>query len=184
MHSTSNPTIRTPMPIHPMKATTATVSPPRRSPNIPIVWRNSSSSGTATMRTRRRTTSTASEELQQLHEKEAMADFRDYAMYTRIVNGIVRTQEKTKDCKLKQENETCLAHVVGARNDCSCCRSPLLNKKEDNEHMVCQIIATRGDSEVLRSSQEMPGTLSGGPGINSDLVLEEDEQTMMFAMDM
>jgi hypothetical protein len=38
-------------------------------------------------------------------------------MFTRIVDGICKTQQKTKDCKLKQENDLCLAHIIGARND-------------------------------------------------------------------
>lgn len=121
----------------------------------------------------------------QLYEEEEMADFRDYVMFTRIVNGIVRTQEETKDYKLKQENDTCLAHVIGARND-SC----LL--KENERHLD----AARGDSEALRSYQQMPRTSSGGPDylrmlINSTLQTEAPEQDElileddgMFAMDM
>jgi hypothetical protein len=60
----------------------------------------------------RRTTS----ELQ-LCEEQDLADFRDYVMFTRIVDGICKTQQETEDCKLKQENDLCLAHIIGTRND-------------------------------------------------------------------
>jgi hypothetical protein len=58
---------------------------------------------------------TASE--QQLCEEHEMADFRDYLMFTRIVDGICKTQHETKDYKIKQENDLCLAHIIGTRND-------------------------------------------------------------------
>jgi hypothetical protein len=58
---------------------------------------------------------TASE--QQLCEEHEMADFRDYLMFTRIVDGICKTQQETKDYKLKHENDMCLAHIIGTRND-------------------------------------------------------------------
>jgi hypothetical protein len=60
----------------------------------------------------RRTTS----ELQ-LCEEQDLADFRDYVMFTRIVDGICKTQQETMDYKLKQENDLCLAHIIGTRND-------------------------------------------------------------------
>jgi hypothetical protein len=53
----------------------------------------------------------------QLCEEQDLADFRDYVMFTRIVDGICKTQQETKDFKLKQENDVCLAHIIGARND-------------------------------------------------------------------
>jgi hypothetical protein len=60
----------------------------------------------------RRTTSEV-----QLCEEQDLADFRDYVMFTRIVDGICKTQQETKDYKLKQENDLCLAHIIGTRND-------------------------------------------------------------------
>jgi hypothetical protein len=53
----------------------------------------------------------------QLCEEQDLADFRDYVMFTRIVDGIYKTQQETKDYKLKQENDLCLAHIIGTRND-------------------------------------------------------------------
>ncbi|EEC46668.1 predicted protein [Phaeodactylum tricornutum CCAP 1055/1] len=52
----------------------------------------------------------------QLCEEEEHADFRDYVMFTRIVDGIARQQEKLKDHRAKRENDRSLAHVIGTRN--------------------------------------------------------------------
>lgn len=52
----------------------------------------------------------------QLHEDEQVADFRDYLMFSRIVDGITRQQEATTDYKLRQTNDMCLAHIIGTRN--------------------------------------------------------------------
>jgi hypothetical protein len=60
----------------------------------------------------RRTTSEV-----QLCEEQEMAEFRDYVMFSRIVDGIYKTQQETKDYKLKRENDLCLAHIIGTRND-------------------------------------------------------------------
>jgi hypothetical protein len=53
----------------------------------------------------------------QLCEEQEMAEFRDYVMFSRIVDGIYKTQQETKDYKLKRENDLCLAHIIGTRND-------------------------------------------------------------------
>jgi len=57
---------------------------------------------------------TLSEE--QLHDEERMADFRDYVMFNRIVNGIAKTQHKTLSYSTKQSNDMCLANIIGVRN--------------------------------------------------------------------
>lgn len=50
----------------------------------------------------------------QLCEDEALADYRDYVVYSRIVNGISRQQETNHF--FRQENNKCLAHIVSTRN--------------------------------------------------------------------
>jgi hypothetical protein len=52
----------------------------------------------------------------QLYEEEAMADYRDYAMYQRIVDGIQKTQRKTRDCRWRHANDVSLQHVYRARH--------------------------------------------------------------------
>jgi len=53
----------------------------------------------------------------QLCEDEALADYRDYIVYSRIVNGISRQQECSHDMYCRQENDKCLAHIVSTRNN-------------------------------------------------------------------
>jgi hypothetical protein len=50
----------------------------------------------------------------QLREDEELADFRDYVMFSRIVERI--SQQQTQDYRLRQQNDQCLAHVIGTRN--------------------------------------------------------------------
>ena len=50
-------------------------------------------------------------------EEEAMADFRDYAMFARIVDGITKAQQKTRDCRWRHENDLSLQHVYRARQE-------------------------------------------------------------------
>jgi len=52
----------------------------------------------------------------QLCEDQEMADFRDYVMFSRIVDGISKQQHQTKDYWLRRENDMCLAHIIGTRN--------------------------------------------------------------------
>jgi hypothetical protein len=72
-----------------------------RSPSIPIA------SG--------RPSRTLSEIL--LDEEEVMADVRDFAMFTRIVDGITKAQQGTRDCRWRHENDVSLQHVYKARNE-------------------------------------------------------------------
>jgi hypothetical protein len=53
----------------------------------------------------------------QLYEEEAMADYRDYAMFQRIVDGIQKTQSQTRDCRWRHENDLSLQHVYKARHE-------------------------------------------------------------------
>ena len=56
---------------------------------------------------------TASEN--QLSEDEAMADYKDYIMYSRIVNGISRQNSQRKDVQLLYENQLCLGNIMRTR---------------------------------------------------------------------
>jgi hypothetical protein len=76
------------------------LSPETRSKSIPIT---------------RRLKRTVSEI--QLDEEEALADFRDYAMFTRIVEGISKAQQQTRDCRWRHANDVSLQHVFKARNE-------------------------------------------------------------------
>ena len=52
----------------------------------------------------------------QLLEDEEVAEFRDYVMFSRIADRIARQQNETKDFRLRQQNDMCLAHLIGVRN--------------------------------------------------------------------
>lgn len=51
-----------------------------------------------------------------LCEDEEMADFRDYVFFSRVIDGIARQQRATESSWLRQENDECLAHIIGTRN--------------------------------------------------------------------
>ena len=46
-----------------------------------------------------------------------MADYRDYAMFTRIVAGIKETQSQTRDCRWRHENDISLQHLYRTRHE-------------------------------------------------------------------
>lgn len=50
-----------------------------------------------------------------LDEDEEHADYRDFVMFARIVDGMIRSQEQTTNESLRGENDRCLAHVIGTR---------------------------------------------------------------------
>lgn len=52
----------------------------------------------------------------QLLEDQEMADFRDYCMFSRIVDRMSRSQREMLNRNLRYENDQCLAHVIGTRN--------------------------------------------------------------------
>lgn len=68
---------------------------------------------------------TASEN--QLSEDEAMADYKDYIFYSRIVNGISRQNSQRKDVQLLYENQLCLGNIMRTRQ---------YNVDDDSEHYL------------------------------------------------
>jgi hypothetical protein len=52
-----------------------------------------------------------------LQEEETIADYRDFAMFSRIVQGIHKTQQETKDCRWRYANDLTLQHIYKARNE-------------------------------------------------------------------
>lgn len=81
----------------------------------------------------------------QLHEDEEQADFRDYVMFTRIVGRLARQQHETKDYRLRQENDMCLAHFIGTRNGSRDLPDPIIkesfqpNSYHQNQQMLAEI---------------------------------------------
>ena len=52
----------------------------------------------------------------QLCEDEALADYRDYCMFVRIVDGISRRQSTNQDLDLIYECDACLANIRRTRS--------------------------------------------------------------------
>eukprot|EP00977_Amphora_coffeiformis_P002551 scaffold482_cov266-Amphora_coffeaeformis.AAC.14 len=50
-----------------------------------------------------------------LVHQEQVAEIRDCAMFTRLVNGISERQADTTDAGIRAQNELCLAHIVATR---------------------------------------------------------------------
>jgi hypothetical protein len=72
----------------------------------------------------------------QVEEEEAMADYRDYAMFSRIVDGIHRTQQQTRDYRWRQANDLSLKHVVNARNSEDASRWGLADKTTNGQPLT------------------------------------------------
>lgn len=55
----------------------------------------------------------------QLNNDEQVADFRDYVMFSRIVERLSKQRNETKDYRLRLINDNCLAHIIETRNNYS-----------------------------------------------------------------
>jgi hypothetical protein len=53
----------------------------------------------------------------QLHEDEAVADYRDYCMYSRIVSGITRQQMKQHDLRQRYQNDLTIENIMRTRHE-------------------------------------------------------------------
>jgi hypothetical protein len=51
----------------------------------------------------------------QLCEDEQLAEQRDYAFFSRLVNGISKSQTSGTNQYLQTENQVCLAHIIQTR---------------------------------------------------------------------
>jgi hypothetical protein len=130
----------------------------------------------------------------QLSQEEEVADFRDYIMYSRIVAGICRTQEGTNDFQLKQENNMCLAHVIGTRNDST--KFQQLDMENDNAPQTHVIHSVDDSAEAsLREYERLkaktmatgePETLQSflnSTFFENELTTEDDPEDGMFIID-
>jgi hypothetical protein len=130
-------------------STDSTVSKRERSHSIPI----------ASQHTLKRTPSEI-----QLDEDEAMAEYRDYAMFRRIVKGMERTQRTTRDCRWRHANNISLRSVYEARQ----------------EEKMCDYVERKLPAKLQMLDQSsLVGMLSHG-----DWQDEEDEESMPFPLEM
>lgn len=67
----------------------------------------------------------------QLCEDEAIADYRDYCMYSRIVGGISRQQMKLQsDVELRYQNDETLGNIIRTRHE-----SPAIEQSQQERIM-------------------------------------------------
>jgi hypothetical protein len=52
----------------------------------------------------------------QLSQDEAVADYKDFLFFSRVVDGISRQQRDLKNGSFRHENQMCLAHIVRTRH--------------------------------------------------------------------
>lgn len=111
----------------------------------------------------------------QLREDEELADFRDYVMFTRIVDRLARQQNETKDFKLRQENDLCLAHIISTRNGSQDVDANLKAARQRRQHEI--------STEYLPKNFYMPNQqiLSEIQDILTD---DDDDEMAMFKLDL
>lgn len=56
------------------------------------------------------------EEEAELYHHAMIADYKDYVVYSRIVDGIRRKQGRTKDVALRYQNQALIDHIVRTRH--------------------------------------------------------------------
>ena len=57
-----------------------------------------------------------SEEEEEQRNTDMLADYRDYLFYSRVVEGMRRVQDHTRDIALRYENQAVIDHVVRIRH--------------------------------------------------------------------
>lgn len=116
---------------------------------------------------------TLSEE--QLCEDEAIADYRDYCMYSRIVGGISKQQVKLVDqLELRYQNDETLTNIIKTRNDARSKKGTKTWNKHDQKPDVLRILQEA--VSCVEDDDWEPG-LSGQP-------LPPQEENPIFALDM
>ena len=107
----------------------------------------------------------------QLCEDTALADFRDYCMFSRIVNGISRRQSENQDIDLLYENDACLANIRRTR-----CQPPEESKSLQARHE--SLLHILGDPNRCHHPLSPHVHI---PGDDDNMILEEDD---IFVIDM
>jgi hypothetical protein len=100
----------------------------------------------------------------QLCEDEAIADYRDYCMFARIVDGIQRRQSSNQDLDLIYENDACLANIRRTR-----CVPPEESQSLESRHQ--SLLQRLGGNMISQPQAVYP----------DNMVLDEDE---IFVIDL
>lgn len=109
----------------------------------------------------------------QLCEDEALADYRDYCMYTRIVHGIQRSQCQAQDFDLQLENDACLQNIRRTR-----CGPPEESQSLESRHESL-LNVLRNPS--LKTTRDYLTQAQAAVTASHDTIFEEDE---IFVIDL
>jgi hypothetical protein len=106
----------------------------------------------------------------QLCEDEALADYRDYCMFVRIVDGISRRQSTNQDLDLIYEHDACLANIRRTRS-----QPPEESRSLEARHEL--LLQKLMFPPNLLSPHTFHSNLHG----NDNMILDEDE---IFVIDL
>jgi hypothetical protein len=83
--------------------------------------------------------------LTELEREDILADYKDYCFYTRLVAGMSRKQQMTRDVSLRYQNQALIDHIIDTRRD----DSPSRNQRKRNTPYFCNGNAVVQDVPVL-----------------------------------
>lgn len=101
----------------------------------------------------------------ELHHYALLADYKDYAFYSRLVEGMRRRQGATKDVALRYENQALIDHIVQTRH----------NRKATSSYDGLIDESYLPDSQQLRAAAgHSDGFVRGTTTATSNMEQEED----------
>lgn len=126
----------------------------------------------------------------QLREDEELADYRDYIMFSRIVNRMTLSQKEMVSRHLRLENHRCLAHVIRTRNGFT----DDVGLPEDQKHRFrMPYKKLQSPQTTLLSSRDQQArvvsisglvTMLAIDAVDSPCVSDDDEDDAMFDLEL
>jgi len=115
----------------------------------------------------------------QLCEDLALAEHRDYCMFTRIVSGIQRRQSEQQDMYCLYENDACLANIHRTR-----CGAAEDSRSLESRHQ--SLLDVLGNPSLKTSHDFLTEAQSVVASSNYDTILnkQEDDDEDIFVMDL
>lgn len=118
----------------------------------------------------------------ELKQEEEQADFRDYVMFSRIVDRMSRSQKEMMNRHLRHENDQCLAHVIGTRNGCSDAVSVRKELKQQRPATEPRPTSLLPDPSPRVSFSEMDELLAMEDAAND--TEDDEEEDIMFELEL
>jgi hypothetical protein len=113
-------------------------------------------------------------------EMVAEADYKDYMIYSRIVNGISRQMDSRDSSSWKHQNQQCLENIVRARHD--------MEKVEDPHHQY-YYYCTTSHQQQQQHHQRLVHYVSGAlevsePPLNHHYHFDEPSEEAIFDLEL